>query len=130
MIVIVNGPCGIGKTSVAWGLNARFDRAVMLDGDYGAVHPFEIYDKARVAYLFETIHHLIVFHIVAASSRSLIEHLAFRDVLRADADLRHEYQALKRALRTKHDRATYSERKGAFVHRVLAQRRLRSLESG
>jgi len=39
MIVIINGPCGIGKTSVAWALNARFDRAVMLDGDYiGAVH--------------------------------------------------------------------------------------------
>jgi broad-specificity NMP kinase len=44
MIVIINGPCGIGKTSVAWALNARFERAVMLDGDYlGTVHPFEIY---------------------------------------------------------------------------------------
>jgi GrpB-like predicted nucleotidyltransferase (UPF0157 family)/predicted kinase len=64
MIVIINGPCGIGKTSVAWELNARFDRAVMLDGDYiGAVHPFEIYNEVRVAYLFETIHHLIAFHV-------------------------------------------------------------------
>lgn len=341
MIVIINGPCGIGKTSVAWELNARFGRAVMLDGDYvGAVHPFEIYDEARVAYLFETIHHLIAFHIehggyhdfvinyvfetpeqlaalrrllsdlddvtyayrliasdetieerirkrelesdadlrwhlkrygelvaiqeaaakrgdvgfaidatdrtaaevadaiwddiheavevvcydptwparfeaerariaaalgdlaleihhigstaipgidakpiidtmvtvrhlddavdciaplqelgyafidypqntdrrffrkgkprthhlhiVAAGSRSLIEHLAFRDALRANADLRREYQDLKCALRTKykHDRATYSESKGAFVQKVLAQWRSRGLRSG
>jgi deoxyadenosine/deoxycytidine kinase len=28
VIVIINGPCGIGKTSVAWELNARFDRAL------------------------------------------------------------------------------------------------------
>jgi hypothetical protein len=39
VIVIINGQCGIGKASVAWELNARFDRAVMLDGDYiGAAH--------------------------------------------------------------------------------------------
>lgn len=64
MIVIINGPCGIGKTSVAWELVSRFERAVMLDGDYiGAVHPFEIYDEARVAYLYQTIHHLVAFHI-------------------------------------------------------------------
>jgi GrpB-like predicted nucleotidyltransferase (UPF0157 family) len=64
VIVIINGPCGIGKTSVAWELNARFDRAVMLDGDYvGAVHPFDIYDEARLKYLFKTLHYLIAFHI-------------------------------------------------------------------
>ena len=64
MIVIINGPCGIGKTSVAWELNARFERAVMLDGDYiGAVQPFEIYDDARVVYLSQTLRHLISFHI-------------------------------------------------------------------
>jgi deoxyadenosine/deoxycytidine kinase len=27
MIVIINGPCGIGKTSVAWELNARYRAA-------------------------------------------------------------------------------------------------------
>jgi len=64
MIVIINGPCGIGKTSVAWELNARFDRSVMLDGDYiGAVQPFEIYDEARITYLYRTMRHLVAFHI-------------------------------------------------------------------
>lgn len=78
MIAIINGPCGIGKTSVAWELNARFDRAVMLDGDYiGAVHPFEIYDEARVAYLFETIHHLIAFHIEQGSYHDFVINYVF-----------------------------------------------------
>ena len=64
MIVIINGPCGIGKTSVAWELNSRFDRAVMLDGDYiGAVHPFEIYDDKRIAYLYQTIRQLVAYHV-------------------------------------------------------------------
>lgn len=64
MIVIINGPCGVGKTSVAWELNARFERSVMLDGDYvGAVHPFEIYDEQRVTYLYRTLRHLIDFHV-------------------------------------------------------------------
>ena len=64
MIVIINGPCGIGKTSVAWELNAQFERAVMLDGDcIGAVRPFEIYDDARITYLYRTLHHLIAYHV-------------------------------------------------------------------
>ena len=63
MIIIINGPCGIGKTSVAWELNALFDRAVMLDGDYiGAVQPFEIYDQARIDYLYQTLRHLVAYH--------------------------------------------------------------------
>jgi predicted kinase len=33
-----------------------FERAAMLDGDYlGAVHPFDIYDEQRIAYLYQTI---------------------------------------------------------------------------
>jgi GrpB-like predicted nucleotidyltransferase (UPF0157 family) len=65
-------------------------------------------------------HHL---HIVEAGSRSLIEHLAFRDALRADADLRRRYRALKHDLRTRYarDRAAYSEGKGTFVQKVLAR---------
>lgn len=63
MIIIVNGPLGVGKTEVAWKLIEKFDRAVMLDGDYlGAVHPFEIYDGQRVAYLYDTICHVAKFH--------------------------------------------------------------------
>jgi 2-phosphoglycerate kinase len=40
MIIIISGPLGVGKTEVAYTLIEKFDRAVMLDGDYlGAVHP-------------------------------------------------------------------------------------------
>lgn len=63
MIIIINGPCGIGKTTVAWELYQKFDRSVMLDGDYiGAIHPFEIYDTARITYLYKTIQQLVRFH--------------------------------------------------------------------
>ncbi len=64
MIVIINGPLGVGKTEVAWKLIEKFDHAVMLDGDYlGAVHPFEIHDSQRVAYLYDTICHVVCFHV-------------------------------------------------------------------
>ena len=55
MIVIINGPCGVGKTEVSWNLVERFPEGVMLDGDHiGAVYPFEIYDQQRIAYLYQT----------------------------------------------------------------------------
>ena len=64
MIIILNGSLGIGKTSVAWALQEFVSPSFMLDGDYiGAVKPFEIYDEKRVDYLYQTIIHLIEFHI-------------------------------------------------------------------
>ena len=64
MIVIINGPLGVGKTAVSWELVGFFECAVMLDGDYiGAVHPFEIYDEARIEYLYQTLYHLVAYHI-------------------------------------------------------------------
>lgn len=64
MIIIINGPLGIGKTQVSEKLIEYFDRAVMLDGDYiGAVHPFEIYDEARIEYLYQTLRHLTAYHV-------------------------------------------------------------------
>ncbi len=63
MIVVLNGPLGVGKTEVSWKLAALFERSVMLDGDYiGAVHPFILYDEGRVTYLYRTICHLVAFH--------------------------------------------------------------------
>jgi GrpB-like predicted nucleotidyltransferase (UPF0157 family)/predicted kinase len=62
--IIINGPCGVGKTEVSWDLVARFDKGVMLDGDFiGAVHPFEIYDDERIEYLYQTLRHLVAFHV-------------------------------------------------------------------
>ncbi len=63
MIIVINGPLGIGKTSVAWALNAHLAPCVMLDGDYvGAVEPFEIHDAMRVTYLYRTLAHLVAYH--------------------------------------------------------------------
>lgn len=64
MIIILNGSIGVGKTSVSWKLNELLQPSIMLDGDYiGAVSPFEIYDEKRTEYLYQTMAHLIAFHL-------------------------------------------------------------------
>ena len=63
MIIIINGSLGVGKTSVADQLHYKFDKSVHLDGDaVGDVHPFEIYDDARIAHLYRTLELLVAFH--------------------------------------------------------------------
>lgn len=63
MIIIINGSLGVGKTSVADQLHYKFDKSVHLDGDaIGDVHPFEIYDEARISHLYHTLELLIGFH--------------------------------------------------------------------
>jgi GrpB-like predicted nucleotidyltransferase (UPF0157 family) len=67
-------------------------------------------------------HHV---HIVEVGSAELRDHLAFRDALRANADWRDQYAALKIALADRHrnDRAQYSASKTAFVQRILSTAR-------
>jgi len=63
MIIIINGSLGVGKSSVADELHWKFDKSVHLDGDYiGDVHPFEIYDDARIDHLYRTLELLVSFH--------------------------------------------------------------------
>lgn len=63
MIIIINGSVGVGKTSVADQLHYKFEKSVHLDGDaIGDVHPFIIYDDARISYLYRTLALLIDFH--------------------------------------------------------------------
>jgi len=63
MIIIINGSLGVGKSSVADELHYNFDKSVHLDGDYiGDVHPFEIYDEARIDHLYRTLQLLVGFH--------------------------------------------------------------------
>ena len=64
-------------------------------------------------------HHL---HLVPFGSSLWNERLAFRDALRASADLRIEYEALKRSLarRYRTDREAYTEAKSPFIRHVLA----------
>lgn len=78
VIVIINGPLGIGKTSVAWEINARLSPCVMLDGDYiGAVQPFEVYDEARVSYLYRTLAHLVAFHRAEGGYKNFVINYVF-----------------------------------------------------
>ena len=63
MIVIINGPLGIGKSTAAWGLLHRFSQAVMLDGDYvAAFQPFDYYNQAHLDYAYHTFGVLAAHH--------------------------------------------------------------------
>ena len=63
MIIIINGSLGVGKTSVAEELHWKFDKSIHLDGDaIGDVHPFEIYNDARIDHLYRTLALLVEFH--------------------------------------------------------------------
>ena len=63
MIILINGSLGVGKSSVSEELHHKFDKSVYLDGDYiGYVHPFEIYDPARIDHLYRTLELLVRFH--------------------------------------------------------------------
>jgi GrpB-like predicted nucleotidyltransferase (UPF0157 family) len=61
-------------------------------------------------------------HAVERGSRLWKEHLAFRDVLRADSRLRSQYQSLKLQLATEYanDKSAYSAAKNPFIQSVLA----------
>lgn len=63
MIVILNGPLGIGKTSTSWELLWRFSRAVMLDCDHlAALHPFDYYRQPDLDYAYKTFGVLLNHH--------------------------------------------------------------------
>jgi GrpB-like predicted nucleotidyltransferase (UPF0157 family) len=72
----------------------------------------------------EQEHRAAHLHVMDPASPRWHEQLAFRDALRADADLAAEYSSLKRTLsdRHRHDREAYSEAKGEFISRVLSTR--------
>jgi GrpB-like predicted nucleotidyltransferase (UPF0157 family) len=61
-------------------------------------------------------------HAVELNSRIWQEHLAFRDRLRADVNLRSEYQTLKLRLAEEFadDKSAYTTAKGPFIQAVLA----------
>jgi GrpB-like predicted nucleotidyltransferase (UPF0157 family) len=63
-------------------------------------------------------HHL---HVVEHGAPTWLEHLRFRDVLRARPDLVQHYAALKAELAQRHtnDREAYTDAKAAFVRFVL-----------
>jgi GrpB-like predicted nucleotidyltransferase (UPF0157 family) len=60
-------------------------------------------------------------HAVVRGGDHWHDHLAFRDALRTDADLRERYQALKLDLaqRFAHDKSAYTEAKGPFIRDAI-----------
>jgi GrpB-like predicted nucleotidyltransferase (UPF0157 family) len=70
-------------------------------------------------------HHL---HLVPAGSPEWLRPIAFRDYLRAHAEVAHEYEALKHRLAKEHrlDREAYTEAKRPFIERITDA----ALESG
>jgi len=63
MIILLNACLGVGKSSVSWELNRLLEKSFMLDGDHlGAVQPFEIYDRERIADLYEAFETMVRFY--------------------------------------------------------------------
>jgi GrpB-like predicted nucleotidyltransferase (UPF0157 family) len=76
---------------------------------------------------------LVHAHVVVRGSRWWRDHIAFRDLLRAEPRQRADYRALKRRLADRHagDREAYTAAKSAFVTSALARaERSLSSESG
>ena len=64
MIIIINGPLGIGKTETSWHLIEKFNPGVLLDGDYiAAIHPFDYADETQLDYAYETFRVLVSHHV-------------------------------------------------------------------
>ncbi|WP_054742643.1 adenylate kinase family protein [Cellulosilyticum ruminicola] len=63
MIIILNGTCGVGKTTAAWLLLDSLYGSVMMDADHiCATNPFVLKDSQREKYLNDTMMELIKFH--------------------------------------------------------------------
>lgn len=63
-------------------------------------------------------HHI---HLIEANNNTIEHRLLFRDILRFDHQLRHDYDALKKQLANEHreDREYYTDAKSSFITQVL-----------
>ena len=89
--------------------------------DLGYVYQGDKGIPGRAAFLWPPAaprHHL---YVVVAESKPHLDHLRFRDHLRSNPDLAHEYAELKKVLAARHaaDREGYAAAKAEFVARVL-----------
>lgn len=66
----------------------------------------------------EPSHHV---YVLVAGANELRRHLAFRDALRADNNLREKYAELKKSLTQRYcnDRQSYTEAKSAFITSII-----------
>jgi GrpB-like predicted nucleotidyltransferase (UPF0157 family) len=96
--------------------------AIAVLAEHGYVHAPH---RPRTYWFYRTAphstEHTIHLHLTEPGSDLWRERLAFRDALRRDANLRREYQDLKRRLAESHDDVdAYTANKRDFVARVLA----------
>jgi hypothetical protein len=81
-MLILNGPLGIGETTVACHILEKFRAAVMLDGDYiAAFHPFDYDNPTHLDYAYQTFHVLIAHH-VAHGIQDFVLNWVFEDAVR------------------------------------------------
>ena len=73
MIILLNGPLGIGKSTLAEALAERIDRCVMLDGDHLiALNPPP---PDETGYLHATIALLVAHHRSAGYTHAVVDHI-------------------------------------------------------
>jgi broad-specificity NMP kinase len=82
VILLINGPLGVGKTTIAWYLLEKCRVGVMLDGDYiAALHPFDHYNPTHLDYAYHTLRVLIAHHL-AHGIRDFVLNWVFEDSAR------------------------------------------------
>jgi GrpB-like predicted nucleotidyltransferase (UPF0157 family) len=98
---------------------ACFDPLAQLDYHYAPYLPEQMHWFCKPDPSHRT-HHL---HLAPVNSKRYSDELAFRDQLRADAELGERYAALKRELAQAHpnDRKAYTDGKSTFISLSLSQ---------
>jgi GrpB-like predicted nucleotidyltransferase (UPF0157 family) len=100
---------------------ADIAEVIRLLATIGYLHEGDLGIAGREAFqspAVEPAHHL---YVVEEGAKELHRHLAFRDALRADNDLRDRYAVLKEILAKSHanERKAYTDGKTAFITAVL-----------
>ena len=104
---------------------AAIERHVQALADHGYVYVpgnEKVLPQRRYFEKLEGGAHMAHLHGVVSGTPFWVQHLAFRDALRADPELVARYGALKRRLATEHagDREAYTAAKAPFIRSVLA----------
>jgi len=102
-------------------LPADLPEAIQCLSNLGYVHEGDLGITGREAFRPPSDmppHHL---YLLSAGANELRRHLALRDALRANSELRNSYGALKRSLGEEHrnDRCAYTKGKAAFIASVV-----------
>ena len=114
IIDILLGACSLSL------IEEKIPALLALDYEYMPKHEV-VFPKRRFFAKPKTRPRRYHLHAVELDSDFWNEHIAFRDALRSDPKLAHDYEKLKRdlALRCGYDRQAYTDGKDPFIHPVL-----------